>query len=347
MKKTRILAIVLALVMVIGLAACGQTSSSSSQPQSETSAQASQPETGSAETPESTWPEDDVMMYIGYGAGGGSDLLARALAQYIDLGDHAMVCSNLTGGSGTIAMMECFNADPDGYSMNLCLPESFACLVLNGSLERQVFDDLIFLASPVYDVDALSVTKDSPYQTLEELIAYAKDHPGELTIAGVGSGLNKYCAIKIMQDLDIEFSYVPYADSNETRAAVLGGQADILLSQACEAKPYYDSGDMTVLAVCADERVSFMPDVRTFNEMGYDIVLGIHRGFAVTPGTPEEVVRDLEARVKAVYDNPDFQDYMHNELGFNTVWTGHDEYEALAAQAVEDFGPLMEAAADY
>ena len=331
MKTKRIFALLLALMMVLSLAACAKQSASDD----------------GAASAAVDFPKEDINMYIGYGAGGGSDLLARALAKYIDLGDHVMVCTNLTGGSGTIAMMECWNAEPDGYSMNLCLPESFAVQVLNGSMEKDVFDKLIFLASPVYDVNTLSVRSDAQWQTLDELSSYAQENPGKLTIAGVGSGVNKLWAVEIMQKLGIELKYVPYDDSNSTRAALLGGQVDLLLCQACESKPYYDSKDITVLAACADETVSFMSDVKTFKELGYEIVSGIHRGFAVTPDTPEEIVRDLEARVKAVYDNSEFQTYMHEQLGFNTVWTGHDDYEALAAKCLEDFPALIEAASNY
>ena len=331
MKTKRIFALLLALMMVLSLAACAKQSASDD----------------GAASAAVDFPKEDINMYIGYGAGGGSDLLAHALAKYIDLGDHVMVCTNLTGGSGTIAMMECWNAEPDGYSMNLCLPESFAVQVLNGSMEKDVFDKLIFLASPVYDVNTLSVRSDAQWQTLDELISYAQENPGKLTIAGVGSGVNKLWAVEIMQKLGIELKYVPYDDSNSTRAALLGGQVDLLLCQACESKPYYDSKDITVLAACADETVSFMSDVKTFKELGYEIVSGIHRGFAVTPDTPEEIVRDLEARVKAVYDNSEFQTYMHEQLGFNTVWTGHDDYEALAAKCLEDFPALIEAASNY
>lgn len=331
MKTKRIFALLLALMMVLSLAACAKQSASDD----------------GAASAAVDFPKEDINMYIGYGAGGGSDLLARALAKYIDLGDHVMVCTNLTGGSGTIAMMECWNAEPDGYSMNPCLPESFAVQVLNGSMEKDVFDKLIFLASPVYDVNTLSVRSDAQWQTLDELISYAQENPGKLTIAGVGSGVNKLWAVEIMQKLGIELKYVPYDDSNSTRAALLGGQVDLLLCQACESKPYYDSKDITVLAACADETVSFMSDVKTFKELGYEIVSGIHRGFAVTPDTPEEIVRDLEARVKAVYDNSEFQTYMHEQLGFNTVWTGHDDYEALAAKCLEDFPALIEAASNY
>ena len=95
--------------------------------------------------------------------------------------------------------------------------------------------------------------------------------PGEVTIAGVGSGLNKWMAVDFMQKTGIELKYVPYSDANETRAAVLGGQADVLFSQACESKPYYDSGEMRILAVAAEERAGFMDDIPTCTELGYEL----------------------------------------------------------------------------
>ena len=80
-----------------------------------------------------------------------------------------------------------------------------------------------------------------------------------------------------------------------------------------------------------------MDDIPTCTELGYEFVAGIHRGFAVTPGTPDDIVDYLEAKIKEVYDNPAFIEYMNDTLGFNTVWTGHDEYESLARELVENF----------
>lgn len=353
MKKY--IALLLTLCMLLALVGCGNTSKDSptSPPSQNTPAPSdsktpdTQPVSGDAVAAPDGYPEDTITMIVSYAAGAGSDLLARALAQYIDFGDETMVCTNITGGSGTIGMMECYHAEPDGLTMCLALPESYSVQILNGALEEDLFDNLILVASPVYDVDTIAVRVDSPYQTLEELVVYAKDHPGEVTIAGVGSGLNKWMAVDFMQKTGIELKYVPYSDENETRAAVLGGQADVLFSQACESKPYYDSGEMRILAVAAEERAGFMDDIPTCTELGYEFVAGIHRGFAVTPGTPDDIVDYLEAKIKEVYDNPAFIEYMNDTLGFNTVWTGHDEYESLARELVENFRPLLETAANY
>ncbi len=348
MKK--FLALLLAFCMLTALAGCNDKPNDNSNdppPEQNTPVTDQTPGSGDEIVAPDGYPDDTVTMIVSYAAGAGSDLLARALAQYIDFGDETMVCTNITGGSGTIGMMECYHAEPDGLTMCLALPESYSVQILNGALDEDLFDNLILVASPVYDVDTIAVRADSPYQTLEDLVTYATEHPNEVTIAGVGSGLNKWMAVDLMQKTGMELKYVPYADANETRAAVLGGQADVLFSQACESKPYYDSGEMRILAVAAEERAGFMSDVPTCTEAGYDFVAGIHRGFAVTPGTPDEIVDYLEAKIKEVYDDPAFIEYMNDTLGFNTVWTGHDEYEALARKLVEEFRPLLEAASKY
>ena len=347
-----ILALVLSLSMLLALVGCGNNSANNTvnnntnNNQTENNGSSEDQNSDGITAPEG-YPGDTINMIVSYAPGAGSDLLARALAKYIDFGEETMVCTNIEGGSGTIGMMECYHAEPDGLTMCLALPESYSVQILNGSLPEDLFDNLIMVASPVYDVDTVAVKADSPYSTLEELLTYAKDHPGEITVAGVGSGLNKWMVVDLMQKTGVEFKYVPYADANETRAAVLGGQADVLFSQACESKPYYDSGELKVLAVAADDRAAFMEDVPTFTELGYEFVAGIHRGFAVTPGTPDEIVDYLEAKIKEVYDNPEFIDYMNNELGFNTVWTGHDDYEALSRECIENFTPLLEIANNY
>lgn len=342
---TRMVALALSLSMSLALVSCGNDNTSSSNSGSNQSSSGSNSQSGI--TAPDGYPGDTVNMIVSYAAGAGSDLLARALAKYIDLDGETMICTNIEGGSGTIGMMECYHAEPDGLTMCLALPESYSVQILNGSLPEDLFDNLIMVASPVYDVDTMAVKADSPYSTLEELLTYAKEHPGEVTVAGVGSGLNKWMAVDLMQKAGVELKYVPYSDANESRAAVLGGQADVLFSQACESKPYYDSGEMKILAIAAEERASFMEDVPTFTELGYEFVAGIHRGFAVTPGTPDEIVDYLEAKIKETYDNPEFIDYLNNELGFNTVWTGHDEYEALSRECVENFAPLLEVANNY
>jgi len=353
MKSMKSLKIALSLLLVLALSVSAFACTAAAPAAAEaTAADAAATEAPAAEataepTPALDYPKDTVTMIVSYGAGGGSDLLARALAAAINLDGETMICTNITGGSGTIGMMECYNAEPDGYTMCLALPESYTVQMLNGSLQADLFDNLILVACPVFDVDTVSVKAGSQFASLQDLITYATDHPGEVTIAGVGSGLNKLMAIDFMQKTGITLKYIPYEDSNASRAALLGDQVDVLLSQACESKPYFDSSEMQVLAIASEQRASFMESVPTFKELGYDFIAGIHRGFAVTPDTPEEIVNYLEAKIYEVYQNAEFQDNLQKTLGYNMEWLGHDDYTALAKSLAANYQSLLDVADNY
>ena len=107
--------------------------------------------------------------------------------------------------------------------------------------------------------------------------------------------------------------------------------------QASELKSVYDSGDVKVLAAAGEERVSFLEDVPTFKECGYDIVAGLHRAFYAPPETPDEIVTYLSGQFKQVFDNPEVQTLLKDQLGFNPVWTDGAELEQVALDAADVF----------
>jgi tripartite-type tricarboxylate transporter receptor subunit TctC len=338
MKKFKhVLLVALCLVMVAALMT-GCSSTQSSSPANNDSEKKAE---------EKTFPEKTVTTIVSYAAGGGSDILARAIADNINLDGQTNAVVNIEGGSGTIGMLECYNGKPDGYTMALAFPESISVQILGGAVDSAVLDNFEYVGSPVYDVNALSVLSSSKFKTLEELIAYAKDHPNELTIASVGSGINKLCVIDFMQKAGIELKYVPYENSTKSKPAFLGGHVDIWWCQASEAKVVSDSGDSRVLAIANTDRASFFPETPTFTELGYDVVNGLHRGLLVTPDTPAEVVSYLEGKLKEVYDNPEFIKLLEDKLGFLPVWTSSADFKKLSAEALKKNTELMKVVENY
>lgn len=308
----------------------------------------SQPVQSTEKTPVALdFPNKTVTTIVCYAAGGGSDILARSVAEYIDLDGEVNVVVNIEGGSGTIGTLEAYNSKPDGYTMVLGFPESLSVQILNDSIDSKVLDNFEYVGSPVFDINTLSVLKSSKFQTLDELIAYAKDHPNELTIGSVGSGINKLNVVDFMQKAGIELKYVPYENSTKSKPAFLGGHIDIWWSQASEAKTVFDSGESNVLGVANTTRASFFPEAATFTELGFDVVSGLHRGFLVTPGTPQEIVSYLEGKLKEVYENEKFIDLLENKLGFLPEWSSSADFKALASKALKDNTELMKVVENY
>lgn len=287
---------------------------------------------------EAEFPTKSVEMIVGYAAGGGTDTLARTVAQYVDLNGQPLTITNMEGANGLIGSMECYNSDPDGYTLQCAFPETWGCLYLTETTDVELYKEMTPICSLVYDANVLAVSKDSPFNTLEELIEYAKANPGEISLASVATGnVNHLSSLGFADMTGIDITYVPYESASKARVALLGGHEDLWVCQASELKAVYDSGDVRVLAVAAEDRVSFLPDVPTFKECGYDIVAGLHRAFYAPPETPDDIVAYLESAFKAVYEQEEVQSLLRDQLGFDPVWTDGAELESVALEAADTF----------
>ncbi|MBQ9330382.1 MAG: hypothetical protein IJ221_05280 [Oscillibacter sp.] len=330
----RILAAALCLMMVLSLAACGgsKTPQQSTSTPAATQPQTSEPaQTAEPETP--AWkPTSTVNVIVGFAAGGGMDSLARAVAQYIDLDGQTMYVTNVEGSGGNIGGMEAYHSDNDGYTLYFGSPQANACNYLSGGLAAPLNDEMVYVACLAEDVNVLTVAANSPYETFEDVVAAAKAAPGDITIASVGSGNSmEASAADVWMQAGVEFTYVPYDSASKSRTAVLGGHENLLWSQLAEAKSYIDSGELRILAVAAEERVSFYPDCPTFKELGVDTTSAISRSVMLPPGADEAIARYYDEKLHAVFENPDFQAVVQDQLGYVLIYTGYDGMKDKAA----------------
>lgn len=269
------------------------------------------------EDPYASYPEKPIKLIVPYAPGGGSDTIARAIASSIDLG-QPMVITNIEGSAGTIGIMECYNSEPDGYTLLCGQPDSLIGTYLAGVLDIDVALEMPTIATLVEDMNCLVVAYDSPLNNLDDLKAYAEANPGELNWAAVGSrGTSHQWSAEIWEALGgIKVNYIPFDSAAKARVAVLGGHADVQLCQLSEAKALVDGKEMRVLGLAAEERAPFLPDIPTFNEQGYDVVSGLHRGISCPPDTPPEIIAKLETALKEVYEDPEFISVAQDKLGF-------------------------------
>ncbi|MDF1522319.1 MAG: tripartite tricarboxylate transporter substrate binding protein [Trueperaceae bacterium] len=286
------------------------------------------------------FPERDITYVISFNAGGESDITARLQQPHLEdiLGVNVSIV-NRPGGGGAVAWSESQRStDPDGYTIiGVNLPH-----IATQPMERTdtgfETDNFEIITWFQFTPNALLVRNDSPFQTLDELIAYAKENPGSVTLGGSGSNTANHIAVlQLEQFADIDLTYVPFTGTGPTVPALLGGHVTGLMSYSPMAVLQQDQ--VRTLAIASAERVSFLPDAPTFVEQGIDIVSGAHRGVAAPPGTPEDVVATLADAFEEASRRISTE---QEEMGFVMLNVRGDEADALIDQVSEEYAAILE-----
>jgi tripartite-type tricarboxylate transporter receptor subunit TctC len=286
------------------------------------------------------FPDRAINYVIAFDAGGESDITARLQQPHLEeLLGVSVTITNRAGGGGAVAWSESQRSmRPDGYSViGINLPH-----IVTQPMERTdtgyQTENFEFITWFQFTPNALLVRNDSPFETLADLIAYAKEHPGSVTIGGSGSNTaNHIAALQLEQLAGIDLTYVPFTGTGPTVPALLGGHVSALMSYTPMA--VLQSNQVRTLAVASEERLSFLPDAPTFVEQDIDIVSGAHRGVAAPPGTPADVVEQLtEAFEEATRRIAEEQE----EMGFAIVYISGDEARALVNEVTEEYAAILE-----
>lgn len=304
MKKTRIMIItvLLLLFMFIPLFAGGQGDK------------------------EPAFPKKDIMAICPWSAGGGTDTIFRALARETEpfLGTGINV-TNKTGGGGAVGHGAGINAKADGYTVTMI---TFEILSLPPQgLVPFTYKDYDLLMRVNMDPAAITVSADAPYDTLEEFVAYAKAHPGEINIGHSGPGSVWQIAGGIVAEkMDFKAKFVPYDGAAPAVTALVGGHIQAVTVSPAEVRGQVEAGTLKMLGVMSDERIAQFPNVPTLKEMGIDVSFGTWRGLAVPAGTPEDVRKILTAAFKKGMDSPSFVKFAEN-AGLGLAYLSAEDFE--------------------
>ncbi len=280
----------------------------------------------------SAYPERTIEFIVPYGAGGGTDVMARAVANVLsEKNGWTTVVTNIEGASASIGSMEAYHRAPDGYTVMVHSVEAMLAYYIGGVYEVDLAEECEMLATVVYDPNVVSVGANSQFQSFKDVVDYAAANPGQLNWASVGSkSSNEQGSAELWKATGISVNYVPYDSASKSRTAVLGGHADVLYGQLSEVKALVDSGEMKILGVSAEDRVLY-DDVPTFSELGYDVVNGLHRGFFMPPQTPADIIEVLENAIYEVCRDTDFVNNMENNLGYAVEFVGAGDLDTLVS----------------
>ncbi|MET4732511.1 tripartite-type tricarboxylate transporter receptor subunit TctC [Thalassospira sp. MBR-102] len=273
-----------------------------------------------------SYPEKPIEFIVPWGPGGGSDTLMRIVAQGLaEETGQAIPVINMPGVGGNVGLAEFAKRPADGYTISQ-IHEGLLVSSQTGITELN-WDSFIPVALVASSPQYLTLSKNDNFSNFEEMVAYAKAHPGAVR-AGVTLGGIPHVHIAMIEEaMGLQFSYVGYTDTGERIRALMGGNIDIAIGDISSAKQFVDNGDLVYAAVGTEERTDDAPDVPTLKELGMDAELVITRGVVLPKGTPQETVDALEAHIEKVMQREDVIKLMKN-AGADPVFYGQEKYSA-------------------
>ena len=319
----RSLAVILCVILSVGLAACGGGGAPAP------AAPAPAPAPGGAApaapaAPDVNFPTSTIELIVPWGAGGSLDNMARGIQRFFNIDGHTLVVTNMAGASGAIGTMEGVHSRPDGYRIMLTGIQSILSYSM-AYVYDMVIDDLIPIATMGYDQRVIAVNADSDFQTLDDVIAFARANPGELTWGGSGArGFNEMLSRQVWAALDIDVIWVPFEGGAAARTAGLGGHIDVTFLSSSELLGVVSGGEMRALALCMPERSDHYPGVPTLTELGYAFSGALWGGVFAPGDTPEEIVNIIGAELRRVFEDPEFYETVH-QTGWEMLFMDRQE----------------------
>ena len=257
------------------------------------------------------YPERPITLIVAYPPGGGTDLVARALAPFMEkyLGAGArIVVVNRSGAGGEVGFAALANSPPDGYTIGFVNTPPLLTIPIErpAQFSWQRFD---YLGNIIDDPCNFSVHADTPIHNLDELAAYAKAHPGEVTVGTTGIGSDDHIAmLKFQRAAGVKLRHVPYKGSADVRAAIAGKQIFVAAFNIGEALGYQKGGTpIRNLVQMSPARTNLAPELPTAREQGYDIEMSSLRGLVAPKGIPADVRERLVGAVARSVADADFQ----------------------------------------
>lgn len=275
------------------------------------------------------YPNKPVTIQIGFGAGGSSDVGVRLLAESLKKVIGQPVLAENKPGAGGQVMWTDFknNAKPDGYTLALINVPQLQTVVFDAS-RKPLFTmkDFQPVANHVQDPGAILVRKESPYKTLEDLLADAKARPGQVKASTTGIGSDDHLALlDVQRQAKVTFNIIHLKDTPTAMTRVLGGHTDVNFDNVGGFLPSVESGLARILAVMMEKRYPDLPNVPTFKERGFDLVSSSTRGYVFPAGTPMEIVRYMEQSIKKAMEDPEHIEKM-KKAGLTLKFMGIEEF---------------------
>jgi tripartite-type tricarboxylate transporter receptor subunit TctC len=276
-----------------------------------------------------SYPDHPIKIVVPFAPGGGTDVIARTLADAMEKNLGQSVFIENKPGAGTIVGTEAVAASlPDGYTLVMA---TFAHAVnpsLKKSLPYDTFKDFAPIALIATSFNIVVVNPKLPVKSIAELIAYAKANPGKLSYGSYGIGTSAHLAGELFKNLaQVDLVHVPYKGSAPAITDLLGGQIEVMFTTVASVAPYIQSGQLRALAVTSAQRSKAFPDLPTVAEAGVPgYVAESWYGLFGRAGTPSDIVDKLNKAAQQAIRSDAFVRLQQTE-GLTLVATPPDELD--------------------
>ncbi|MBE0559178.1 MAG: tripartite tricarboxylate transporter substrate binding protein, partial [Proteobacteria bacterium] len=259
------------------------------------------------------YPERAIEIIVPFGVGGGSDTAARAVAEGLKpLLKVPLVITNMPGGGATKGMLYVSQQPAEGYEV-LAVTTSHLIDAVKPKTRANILKDFDPLMRIQWDTSAVTISGDSKFKTLADLIAYGKKSPKMLKFAGTSpGGWSEIQAVAFFKKVGVEVTFVPFDSGAEIKAAIMGGHIHGAVEELAETLPLIEAGKLKSLAVIMEKRHPALPNVPCTTELGIDYTHGLMRAWAVKKGTPPDRQKYLHDVIKKALDVPIYKKFVQD-----------------------------------
>lgn len=289
---------------------------------------------------EKEYPSRNITLVVPYSPGGASDQTARVYAQMLEkeLGVPVVV-ENRTGGAGSVGLAYVQKSKPNGYIMSY-MPVESSMLEALGYVQLKP-EDFTFLGRATIVPATVTVRSDSPWNTFEEFIEYAKANPQKIRIGNSGPGSIWHMAgIVLGREFGVEFTHIPFDGGASAVAGLLGNHIEAVTVSESEVLSGVLDGKLKILATMGDQRGTISKDIPTLKESGYNIVMMGWGGFAIPVNASQDILDKLIPASEKILKSAEFQEQMVER----SLQPGYMDAESMQVFAKEQYDLFMQLA---
>jgi tripartite-type tricarboxylate transporter receptor subunit TctC len=290
------------------------------------------------------YPVRPLRWIVGFPPGGGTDTVARIMAQWLSgrLGQSVLI-DNRPGASTNISIQAAVASPADGYTL-VCVTASTALNVtLYENLTFNVLRDIAPVAGLIDFSLVMVVSPKLPVRTVPEFIAYAEANPGRISMASYGTGTTSHLAGELFKVMTgVQMVHVPYRGEGPALTDMIAGQVQVMFATLTGSIALIRSGALRLLAVCAKTRSEFVPEAPTIAESVPGYEANSWAGVGVPRGTSPEIIAKLNTEINAGLADPATRARLA-AVGTTPIFYSPDGFGAYMAQEIDKWGKVIRA----